>query len=253
MFFPYKDENPRVLVPYVTYGILGLNILIFLYQTLITSSLTQHAFTLRYGMIPAYFWQNNASEVLRSTTEMMSQYAPQVSWHALTGIELLPPVITLLTAPFLHSGWLHLGGNMLFLYVFADNVEGALGHRKFAFFYLLTAVFAGLSHLVMVPDSIIPVVGASGAISGVLGAYMVRYPKARIHVFVFVLIFFTTIRMPALMVLGLWFLVQATYGFLSLGEQVGGGIAWFEHIGGFLVGLIFMGIIKARSKFKASS
>ncbi len=249
MFFPYRDDNPQVLIPYVTYGILALNVLVFLYQTLfLADPVASHAFTLRYGLIPQYFWQNNAPELLLQTEQMMSRYEPRIAWDALGQINLLPAGLTLLTAPFLHGGWLHLLGNLLFLYVFADNVEGALGHRKFALFYLFAALAAGFAQLYMVPESMLPVVGASGAISGVLGAYMLRYPKARIHVFVFFVIIFTTIRLPAFVVLGWWFAIQAFNGILSMSSEVSGGIAWFEHIGGFVAGLSFMAIAGRRRK-----
>lgn len=238
MFFPYRDDNPQVLIPYVTYGILALNVLVFLYQTLLIDPVSSYAFTLRYGLIPHYFWQHNAPEVLQQYDQLM----------ALRQVQLIPGPVALFTAPFLHAGWLHLLGNMLFLYVFADNVEGALGHRKFALFYLFTALAAGFAQLFMVPDSVLPVVGASGAISGVLGAYMLRYPKARIHVFVFIVIFFTTIRLPAVVVLGWWFAIQAFNGILSMSSEASGGIAWFEHIGGFVAGLSFMAIAGRRRK-----
>ena len=237
MFFPYRDDNPRVLIPYVTYGILALNVLVFLYQTLLMDPVTSYAFSLRYGLIPHYFWQHSAPEVLQQYDQM-----------ALRQLQLLPTAVALFTAPFLHAGWLHLVGNMLFLYVFADNVEGALGHRKFALFYLFTALAAGFAQLFMEPDSMLPVVGASGAISGVLGAYMLRYPKARIHVFVFIVFIFTTVRMPAIIVLGWWFLIQAFNGILSMSSEMTSGIAWFEHIGGFLAGFSFMAIAKGRRK-----
>ena len=248
MFFPYKDDNPQVLVPYVTYTILGLNLLVFFYHNLLAGPLAQYAFTLRYGMIPSYFWQGDGTRILAFSRDLMEQYVPQLAWEGLSQIHLLPGIVTLFTAPFLHAGWLHLLGNMLFLYVFADNVEGALGHWKFVLFYTFAAVAAGLAHLMMSPESMIPVVGASGAISGVLGAYMLRYPRARIHVFVFILFIVTTIRLPAIVVLGWWFIIQAVNGALSLQTEVGGGIAWFEHIGGFVAGFSFMAIAGRRRK-----
>lgn len=253
MFFPYKDDNPQVLIPYVTYGILGLNVLVFLYQTILSDPFSSHAFTLRYGLIPDYFWNGNAREVLGITADMMAHYEPQIAWSGLRSLDLLPPILTLFTAPFLHGGWLHLLGNMLFLYVFADNVEGALGHRKFALFYTVTAVAAGLAQALMLPESQLPVVGASGAISGVLGAYMLRYPKARVHVLVFIVFIITTIRLPAFVVLGWWFIVQAANGLWSLESQISGGTAWFEHIGGFVTGLSFMAIAGRRRKFVAGT
>ena len=143
---------------------------------------------------------------------------------------------------------MHIIGNMLFLYVFADNIEGALGHLRFAIFYLVSALAAGLLHLVVESGSMVPVIGASGAISGVLGGYILRYPRARIHVLVFIIIFFTTIRLPAWIVLGYWFFIQSISGLVSLQIQMSGGVAWFEHIGGFLAGFSFMAIFGRRSK-----
>ena len=146
MFFPYKDDNPRVLFPYVTYGILGLNLAIFFYHNLLMDPVAQYGFTLRFGLIPTHFWQGDGAEILSYTRSLMEQQAPYLQWEGLSKVALLPGVMTLFTAPFLHAGWLHLIGNMLFLYVFADNIEGALGHRKFLLFYILMALAAGLTH-----------------------------------------------------------------------------------------------------------
>ncbi len=251
MFFPYRDDNPRILIPYVTYAILAVNVLVFGYQMLLPDLLAQHMFTLRFGLIPAYFWGGEAQAVLDFNRQIMGQAYPNLAWGSLTATPLLPGIATLFTAPFLHGGWMHIIGNMLFLYVFADNVEGALGHYKFALFYLLTAVAAGLLHLLVAPDNMLPVVGASGAISGVLGGYLVRYPRARIHVLVFIVIFFTTIRLPAMVVLGWWFVIQAVNGMVSLQAEQPGGVAWFEHIGGFVAGFSYMAIFGRSRKFPA--
>jgi len=237
MFFPYKDDNPRILVPYVTYAILGVNVVVFIYQTFLMSPMAQQTFTLRFGLIPAHFWGGEARTVLEYHRELLGY----------TEIRLLPGIVTLFTSLFIHAGWMHIIGNMLFLYVFADNVEGALGHVRFALFYLLAALAAGFLHLAVVPGSMLPVVGASGAISGVLGGYLVRYPRARIHVLVFIVIFITTIRLPAIVVLGFWFLIQAVSGLASLQAQLVGGVAWFEHIGGFVAGFSYM-IIYSRGR-----
>jgi len=239
MFFPYKDDNPRILIPYVTYSILAVNVLVFVYQTFLMGPMAQQVFTLRFGLIPAHFWGGEAGTVLEYHRELLGH----------TEIRLLPGIVTLFTAPFIHAGWIHIIGNMLFLYVFADNVEGALGHVRFVLFYLLTALAAGFLHLVVVPGSMLPVVGASGAVSGVLGAYLVRYPRARIHVLVFIVIFITTIRLPAMVVLGFWFAIQAVSGLVSLQAQPVGGVAWFEHIGGFVTGFTYMAIFSWGRKF----
>ena len=205
MLFPYKDDNPRILVPYVTYCIIGINALIFALQFNlgISDPSAEKAFIYRFGFIPADF-----------------------------------SLITIFTSMFLHGGISHIMGNMWFLWVFGDNVEGVLGHLKYAIFYLMCGLAATISQLLINPNSTIPMVGASGAIAGVLGMYMIRFPHARVHVFAFIIIFFTTFRVPAMFVLGFWFFNQLTNGFGSLGFDTTGGVAWFAHIGGFIAGVM---------------
>ena len=142
---------------------------------------------------------------------------------------------------FLHGGVAHLLGNMWFMWIFGDNVESALGHVRYFIFYFLCGVGAAVTQTAMDLHSTIPMIGASGAISGVLAAYMIRYPKARVHVFIFLFIFFTTIRVPAFVVIGFWFFEQLTNGLGTIGLDISGGVAWFAHIGGFIAGA---GLIK---------
>ncbi|MEL1229386.1 MAG: rhomboid family intramembrane serine protease [Candidatus Neomarinimicrobiota bacterium] len=205
MLFPYKDDNPRILVPYVTYVIISINVLIFVFQLNMgmVSSSAEREFIYRFGFIPANF-----------------------------------SIITVFTSMFLHGGVSHIMGNMWFLWVFGDNVEGVLGHVKFAVFYIICGLAATMSQLFVDPSSTIPMVGASGAIAGVLGMYMIRFPHARVHVFAFIIIFFTTFRIPAMFVLGFWFFNQLTNGLGSLGFDTTGGVAWFAHIGGFISGVM---------------
>ena len=205
MLFPYKDDNPRILVPYVTYAIISINVLIFVFQLNMgmVSSVAEREFIYRFGFIPANF-----------------------------------SIITVFTSMFLHGGISHIMGNMWFLWVFGDNVEGVLGHVKFAVFYIICGLAATMSQLLVNPSSTIPMVGASGAIAGVLGMYMIRFPHARVHVFAFIIIFFTTFRIPAMFVLGFWFFNQLTNGLGSLGFDTTGGVAWFAHIGGFISGVM---------------
>ena len=205
MLFPYKDDNPRILVPYVTYAIISINVLIFVFQLNMgmVSSAAEREFIYRFGFIPANFL-----------------------------------IITVFTSMFLHGGISHIMGNMWFLWVFGDNVEGVLGHVKFAVFYIICGLAATMSQLFVDPSSTIPMVGASGAIAGVLGMYMIRFPHARVHVFAFIIIFFTTFRIPAMFVLGFWFFNQLTNGLGSLGFDTTGGVAWFAHIGGFISGVM---------------
>ena len=199
MFFPYKDDNPRVLFPFVTYGIIGLNILVFWAQFFV------------YG-----------NERL-------------ISIFAFVPYEF--KLFTIFTSMFMHGGLMHIIGNMWFLYIFGDNVESILGHVRFLLFYLFCGIGAAVAQFLMQPDSTTPMVGASGAIAGVLGAYMTKFPKARVHVLAVIFIFITTIVVPAQLVLGLWFLMQLSGGLGSLGFDTTGGIAWFAHIGGFIVGI----------------
>ncbi len=206
MFFPYKDDNPRILVPIVTYGIIAVNVLVFLYQMnlVVMGGDADSIFIYTFGLIPAQF-------------------------H----------VFTLFTSMFLHGGLAHILGNMWFLWIFGDNVESVLGHVRYAIFYILCGLAAGMAQVIFNMDSFIPMVGASGAIAGVLGAYIIRYPHAKVHVFVFIFIFFTTIKVPAFVVLGIWFLTQLTNGLASFGFDTTGGVAWFAHIGGFIAGVGF--------------
>ena len=206
MFFPYKDDNPRILIPYVTYGIITLNVIVFLGQFLINNTDPEmgRAIIYIFGFVPSEF-----------------------------------NLFAIFTSMFMHGGIAHIVGNMWFLWIFGDNVESILGHVKYCVFYLSCGVGAALAQFIVEPSSIIPMVGASGAIAGVLGAYMIRFPKARVHVFVF-FIFITTIAVPAQIVLGFWFLMQLTSGLGSLGLDTTGGVAWFAHVGGFIIGVVLL-------------
>jgi len=198
MFFPYKDDNPRVLFPFITYGIISLNIFIFLGQFFIGHKEIIYGF----GFIPNEF-----------------------------------NIITLFTSMFMHGGLGHIFSNMWFLYIFGDNVESILGHIKYFIFYIFCGIGAALSQFLISPDSTIPMIGASGAIAGILGAYMIRFPKAKVHVLAIIFVFITTLSIPAQIVLGIWFLIQLSSGLSSLGIDTTGGVAWFAHIGGFITGI----------------
>ncbi|MCC6141424.1 MAG: rhomboid family intramembrane serine protease [Nitrospira sp.] len=219
---PLRDDNPTERPPIVTIAIIAACVLVFAYQFTLPDKPGQ-AFAFQYGAIPA-----------------------AIFGHATlpTDIAATPAALTLLTSMFLHGGWMHLLGNMLYLWIFGNNIEDAMGHFKFAVFYTLCGILAALSHALTDPSSQIPMVGASGAISAILGAYLLLYPRAR----VLVLIpppFFGTVSVPAIMVLGFWFLGQLYSGGLSLGSH-GGGIAFFAHIGGFIAGMALVGIFKQR-------
>lgn len=207
MFFPIGDDNIRGgSKPLFSYSLILINVLVFLYESVLNHPQAE-AFVFEFGNIPI---------------------------ELLSGIDLY----TLMTSMFLHGGWMHLIGNMLFLWVFADNVEAIIGTFNFILFYILGGVAATLIHALFNPISEIPVVGASGAISAVMGAYLVMFPASRIRVFIVFLL--TSAQIPALLFLGIWILQQtvAGVGSLGLGTEEQGGVAWWAHIGGFAFGLI---------------
>jgi len=203
MLFPYKDDNPAILTPFVTYGLIGINIFVFIFQLSIelNDPIAGKSLIYIFGLVPADF-----------------------------------SILSVFTSMFMHGGFAHIIGNMWFLWIFGDNIESLLGHVRYFFFYLSCGIGAAIAQILIGPNSTIPMVGASGAIAGVLGAYMILYPKAKVHVFVF-FIFITTIQVPAQIVLGAWFLMQLSNGLGSIGLDLSGGVAWFAHIGGFIMGI----------------
>lgn len=161
---------------------------------------------------------------------------------------LLPIPFTLFTSMFLHGGWLHLLSNMLYLWIFGDNVEDLLGHFKYLLFYILCGLAATLAHGAVNLNSQIPLVGASGAIAGVLGAYMFLFPGARIRTLVILVVFISVINIPAVIILGYWIMIQIISGWMEFNTRGGSGIAWFAHIGGFITGFIFIILLKKTRK-----
>jgi membrane associated rhomboid family serine protease len=208
--FPYKDDNPSHTVPFVTIGIIAMNVAIFILQLL--SGEDAHHIVYAYGAIPHNI-------VTLEHTQPIS------------------PVLTLFTSMFMHGGVFHIFGNMLYLWIFGNNIEDSLGHFKFIFFYLFCGIVAALSHALAAPGSTVPMIGASGAISGILGAYLLLFPYARIHTVIFLGFFVQVIRVPALIVIGFWAIIQVVSGLTIQGIQNQGGIAWFAHVGGFIAGL----------------
>lgn len=220
---PFKDDNPTERYPVVTIGLIVFNILVYVYQ--LSLGRGQERFFFQMGAIPY------------EITHMVD----------IPPFALLPVPLTLVTAMFVHGGLMHLGGNMLYLWIFGDNVEDAMGRFRFLLFYLLCGIAASILHIVVDPNSKVPMIGASGAIAGILGAYLLLYPRARVYTLIFFFFFIQVIRLPALYVLGFWFLLQILYGLPSLGGISSGGIAWFAHIGGFVAGMILMkGFVRPR-------
>jgi membrane associated rhomboid family serine protease len=218
---PLRDDNPTHGPPVVTVSFIALCSLVFLYQASLPSQAGE-LFVYRFGAIPA---------------TVMGHAALPPEIHGAS------PFISLLTSMFLHGGWMHLIGNMLYLWIFGDNVEDVMGHARFAGFYVICGIIAVYSHAVIDPASTVPMVGASGAISGVLGAYLMLFPRAQVLVLIPLGFFTRLMYVPAGVALGIWFLLQILSGGMSLGRE-GGGIAFFAHIGGFLAGMALIGVFK---------
>jgi membrane associated rhomboid family serine protease len=210
MFLPLRDENPSGKFAFVNISLLVANIAVFLYQLTLTPHVVK-AFVMANAMVPARVsgWVNGA-------TTFEAAFLP------------------LITSMFLHAGFAHILGNMLFLWIFGDNVESEFGHLQYLLFYLVCGVGAGLVHIAFNFHSHLPALGASGAISGVMGAYIVLEPRNRILCLLFIFV----IRVPAVIVLGGWFAMQFLSGISSLGNAVNGGVAVWAHIGGFLIGVV---------------
>ena len=212
---PINDENPTYSTPIVVYALIAINVIVFLYEMSLGSGLD--GFFQLYAVIPQQL---------------------SASFDGTPVNQPVPELATLITSQFLHGGLMHIAGNMLFLWTFGDNIEHDLGHFKFLFFYLLCGVLAGLTHWFFGMQSAAPTVGASGAIAGVMGAYIIKYPRAKIVTFLPLFIIWTTVRIPAVFFLGFWFVQQAISSVASLGIQEASGVAYWAHAGGFIFGAI---------------
>jgi membrane associated rhomboid family serine protease len=211
---PLKDNNPTRTFPFVTLTLIGLNCAVFICQLLATKGF--HYVVAQMAIRPYEL-------------SHLTDLPPETP---------IPLVLTVFTAMFMHGGFLHIIGNMLYLWIFGNNVEDVLGHTRFALFYLTCGVISSAAHVLTNLNSPIPMLGASGAIAGVLGAYFVRFPSARVSVLIFFFFFIRIIRVPAVIVLGFWFLMQILQA--GAGAAGEGGVAWFAHIGGFIAGVILM-------------
>lgn len=223
MLLPYKDDNPTSKPPIVTVAIIAINVAVFLYfqAKSLFGGVQYEAVLAGLGIIPHEFF----------------------SRHIIFGRQAVPTPLTLITAMFLHGGVLHIAGNMLYLWVFGNNIEDHFGHFKFLVFYLLAGIGGSIAFMVTQPFSDTPMIGASGAIAGVLGAYLLLYPRARVHVLLFLFIFFTTIVLPAAVVLGFWIFLQVWEGLADFSSR--GGVAYFAHIGGFCTGIALLKFMPA--------
>lgn len=248
MFIPIADDNSdRTIQPYVNYIFIALNILVWILAQGMTGDST---FTYAYSTVPA--------EILTGK-DIVTQ--PQLHTDANTGIEFLipglevtpiPVYLTTITSMFMHGSWMHLAGNMLYLWIFGDNIENRLGHKRYILFYLVCGVIASLSHVfstvMSTQNSLVPSLGASGAISGVLGAYLLLFPSRKVKMFVIR----GVVEVPSYVALGLWILLQVVSGLGLLGGGgTGGGVAYAAHIGGFIAGLLLIKFFDPLKKGRA--
>lgn len=223
MLLPLKDSNPLRVIPFqtVTVTLILMCVGAFAWQALLPERAAIEA-SLSYGMIPAVLFD-------------YQQLPPRLA--------VIPAEATILTSMFLHADWLHLGGNMLYLWVFGDNIEDSMGHVRFVIFYLLCGIAAALTHALIEPQSTMPLIGASGAISGVLGAYLLLHPRVRVIALVLP---WLPLPLPAYIVLGGWILLQVINAYVGGAMPMEGGPAWWAHIGGFVAGAVL--IIPMRRK-----
>jgi membrane associated rhomboid family serine protease len=222
--FPLRDDNPTKIAPVVTWALIAVNIAVFVYRLSLAPRDAQ-IFAGQFGAIPA---------VVLGTKSLPDQFA------------VIPPLMSIVTSMFLHGGWMHLVGNMWFLWIFGNNIEEAMGHVRYLAFYLICGILASASHILSNPESVIPSIGASGAIAGVMGAYIMLYPRARVWTLIFLGFFVRVMHIPAGVILGFWILIQLVNGSIMAGSQDIGGIAFWAHVGGFIAGVLLVGVFKKR-------
>ncbi|MBW1971398.1 MAG: rhomboid family intramembrane serine protease [Deltaproteobacteria bacterium] len=210
MFIPLKDENPTKTYPYITVSIIIVNILFFFYA-LFQGKMGINNIAYKFGAIPYTY--------------------SHFPFHLFPNA--LPPPFTLITSQFVHGGFFHIAGNMLYLWIFGNNIEDVIGHFRFLIYYIVAGIIASFAHIIASPSSTIPMIGASGAIAGIMGAYMVLFPRAKILTLIFFIIIIQIVRIPAIFVLGFWFFIQ-----LLMSTNPNSHVAWFAHIGGFLFGVV---------------
>jgi membrane associated rhomboid family serine protease len=219
---PLKDENPKKNLPFINFIFIIANIAVFIYQP--SSEQLLRAFFNTYGLIPnklITIFQNEVPQIFLVLQSLFSSL-------------------------FLHGDFMHLAGNMLFLWIFGDNIEYTIGHFNYILFYLLCGLAATLVQVFIEPNSLLPIIGASGAISGVLGAYIIKFPKNKVTTLFIIIIFIKIVKIRAVYLLGFWFIYQLLQGYFSLGQESMGGVAWFAHIGGFIIGIILVNIFQKR-------
>ncbi len=233
--FPYRDDNPTLATPVATMAIIALNVAVWVLVQGMGSEPQLAKSVCELGLVPGDFLGRlPEGTAVRMGPGVACVFSGEPSWY------------TPLTSMFLHGGWLHLIGNMWFLWLFGNNVEDSMGRVRYVLFYLLCGLAAASTQTFLNPSSAVPMVGASGAISGVMGAYVLLYPRVRVHVLLVLIIFITTIQLPAWVMLGYWFLLQLAGGASSLGASEG-GVAFWAHVGGFAAGALLISVFKDRA------
>jgi membrane associated rhomboid family serine protease len=225
--FPIRDDNPHFLTPIVTYALIAANVLAWVLLQGMGTDPSLGSSVCRLGLIPGELLQTAAPGTRFPVSEAVVCVVGAPAWY------------TPLTSMFMHGGWLHLIGNMWFLWIFGNNVEDSMGHARFLVFYLLCGLAAAAVQTYTDPGSIVPMVGASGAIGGVMGGYVLLYPRVHVHMLVFLGFIVTTVAVPAVFMLGYWFVLQLLSGWASIGAE-GGGVAFWAHVGGFVAGAVLV-------------
>jgi membrane associated rhomboid family serine protease len=229
--FPIRDDNPHFLTPIVTYALIAANVLAWVFLQGLGAEPTLSSSVCRLGLIPGEFLETASGARFEMGPNTVCVLGDTRAWY------------TPLTSMFMHGSWFHLLGNMWFLWIFGNNVEDSMGHARFVVFYLLCGFAAAALQTFTDPDSIIPMVGASGAIGGVMGAYVLLYPRVHVHMLLILGFYITTIAVPAFFMLGYWFLVQLLSGWTSFGDE-GGGVAFWAHVGGFVAGAALVLVLR---------
>jgi membrane associated rhomboid family serine protease len=245
--FPLKDNIPTDRPAIITIALIAINVLVyFVLQKGGILSGPDDAIVVKWGAIP-YEFAHPGKDCAITMGQIVCEGMPDVVGEAPSQ----PPFWqTAFSSMFMHGSILHLGGNMLFLWIFGNNVEDAMGHVRYVAFYLLGGLVAVAAQVLVEPDAVAPTIGASGAVAAVLGGYILLYPRARVVTLIFIVFFFTILELPAMLILGFWFLQQVAFGFYGVANPTGGGggVAYFAHIGGFAFGLLAIKLFASRRK-----
>jgi len=241
--FPLKDNIPTLRFPFVTVALIAVNVIAYFFWQ--QGGLSLGSPTSEHYLCNLVDYAQIPFEITHPGEQVAAQGCPAPT---------APTWLTLFTSMFMHGGLLHLGGNMLFLWIFGNNVEDSMGRPKFLVFYLISGLAATALQVAIHPNATVPSIGASGAIAGVLGGYLLLFPRARVITLIFIVFFVTIVELPAVWILGFWFVQQVLFGYFDLGSAgAGGGVAYFAHIGGFIFGLLTIRLFADARKQRAQT